>query len=99
MKSYLIKKPVITEKSIALANQENVYTFLVSLKANKSQVKTAVEQLYEVEVERVNTVIMPSKRRRVGKKRLHKLETVNKKALIKLKEGDTIDLFDIGGES
>ncbi len=97
MNPFLIKQPLITEKSIDLANQDNIYTFLVDLKATKPQIKAAIEQLYEVEVVRVNTIIMPSKRRRVGRQRRPKLDTVNKKALIKLKEGQTIELFDLGG--
>jgi large subunit ribosomal protein L23 len=95
MNPYLIKKPIVTEKSLRLANSDNVYTFQVSLKASKPQIKAAIEELFAVEVERVNTIIMPSKRRRVGKKRMPKLETVKKKALIKLKPGQTIELFDI----
>ncbi|MBD3249974.1 MAG: 50S ribosomal protein L23 [Candidatus Pacebacteria bacterium] len=96
MKSFLIKKPVITEKSVRLANEQNVYTFYVDYKASKSQIKAAIEELFEVEVIRVNTLIAPSKRRRTGKKRMPNLTTVKKKALVELKQGQTIDLFDIG---
>ncbi len=97
MNPYLIKQPVITEKSIDLANQQNIYCFRVDRQATKPQIKQAIEKLFAVEVIRVNTIIMPSKRRRTGKKRLPKLEAVWKKALIKLKAGQTIELFDIGG--
>ena len=96
MKTYLIKKPVVTEKSISLANEQNVYTFIVDYSAKKNQIKAAIEDLFEVEVEKINTLVAPSKRRRVGRQRTKKLSTVNKKALIKLKPGQTIDLFDIG---
>lgn len=99
MKTNLIKRPVITEKSLSLANQENVYTFEVAYKANKTQIKQAIEELFEVEVERVNTIIRPSKRRRVGRRRLSRLFPATKKALVKLASGQTIELFDIGGES
>ena len=96
MKTYLIKKPVITEKSIRLANEQNVYTFFVDYQAKKSQIKSAIEELFDVEVVKINTLVAPSKRRRVGRQRREKLSTVNKKALIKLKPGQTIELFDIG---
>ncbi len=99
MKTNLIKQPVITEKSIRLANQQNVYTFQVAYKANKSQIKELVQRLFAVEVERVNTIIKPSKRKRVGRSRREKLYPATKKALVKLKEGDTIELFDIGGQN
>ncbi len=98
MNPYLVKKPVITEKSIDLANQQNVYTFLVDLKATKSQIKSVIEEMFDVTVDRVNTLITPSKRKRSRRTRKVELETVNKKAMVKLKEGDTIELFDIGGQ-
>ncbi len=90
----LLKKPIITEKTLALANQENVYTFEVDYSATKSQVKALVEELYDVKVERVNIAVLPSKRRRVGVKRLPSLKTVQKKALVKVETGKTIELFD-----
>lgn len=96
MKTYLIKKPVITEKSLKLANEQNVYTFLVDYHAKKSQIKSAIEDLFEVKVVKINTLVEPSKRRRVGKQRRPKVSTVNKKALVKLESGQTIELFDIG---
>lgn len=97
MNPYIIKQPVITEKSIDLANQQNVYTFFVDLKASKPQIKSAIEELYEVEVVGINTMVTPSKRRRVGRQRRPKLDPVKKKALVKLKQGQTIELFDLGG--
>lgn len=99
MKTNLIKKPIITEKSLLQANQDNTYTFEVSREASKTQIQQAIEEIFEVEVLSVNTVIRPSKRKRVGKKRKMKLYPSKKKALIKLKEGQTIDLFDLGGEN
>ncbi len=90
----LIKKPVITEKSLTLANEANTYTFEVAYQATKTQIKTLVEEVFDVTVEDVNTIISPSKRRRVGSQRLIKLSPVRKKALVKLKAGDTIELFD-----
>jgi len=95
MQTGLIKKPLITEKTLELANEQNIYTFEVDYKATKTQIAAMIEQLFEVEVERVNTQIAPSKRRRVGPKRTEKLSTTNKKALVKLKSGQSIELFDV----
>ncbi len=99
MKIHLIKKPIITEKSLLQANRDNTYTFEVDREASKTQIQKAIEKIFEVEVLSVNTVIRPSKRKRVGKKRKMKLYPAKKKALVKLKEGQTIDLFDLGGEN
>jgi large subunit ribosomal protein L23 len=90
----LLKKPIITEKTLSLANQENIYTFEVDYAATKSQIKTLVEELFDVKVERVNIAILPSKRRRVGAKRMPSLKTVQKKAMVKVEAGKTIELFD-----
>ncbi len=95
MKTSLIKRPLITEKTLQLANEQNVYVFEVDYKATKTQIQSAIEEIFEVEVERVNTQLMPSKRRKVGKKRMPKLSTSSKKAMVKLSDGQTIELFDI----
>lgn len=92
--STIIKRPIITEKTLSLANQDNVYTFEVDYSSTKTQVKAEVEALFDVKVEKVNIAILPSKRRRVGVKRLPSLKTVQKKALVKVEAGKTIDLFD-----
>ncbi len=95
MKTTLIKRPLITEKTLQLASEQNVFTFEVDYKASKTQIKEAIQQLFDVKVEQINTQLMPSKRRKTGKKRLINLSTASKKALIKLQEGQTIELFDI----
>ena len=51
----VLKKPVLTEKSLALQTEENKYTFDVDLDANKTEVKIAVEKLFNVKVEKVKT--------------------------------------------
>ncbi len=95
MNPFVVKKPVVTEKTMELANNSNVYTFVVSREVNKNQIKHAVEQLYNVEVEQVNTVMSQPKKRRTGKKRLAAMTTKEKKALVKIKKGQTIEIFDI----
>lgn len=84
----IIKAPVITEKSNNLAS-ENVYVFKVDKKANKTQIKQAIESKFGVKVESVNTVNTQSKKRRVGKYTGY--TSSYKKAYVKLKEGSKIE--------
>ena len=86
----VIKAPIITEKSAALA-ENNVITFKVDTKANKTQIKQAVETLFNVKVESVNTVNVKPKKKRVGRY-VGKTNRV-KKAIVKLKEGSSIELI------
>lgn len=96
MSSFIIKRPVITEKSVALAQIENKYTFEVDRLANKDQVKTAIESLYGVDVTAVNTVRGHRILKATGRKRMKTLVAPNKKAIVELKKGQTIDLFEFG---
>ncbi|MDD2314178.1 MAG: 50S ribosomal protein L23 [Proteiniphilum sp.] len=89
-------KPIFTEKQTALTDKyENRYGFIVKPSANKVQIKSAVETLYNVHVESVNTMQYDGKKR----SRYTKSGVVNgntpafKKAIITLKKGETIDLF------
>ena len=88
----VILKPLITEKATAMADAENRYTFLVQLKANKNQIKQAVEEFYSVKVMNVKTSIRPGKSKRVG--RFTKKTSKSKKALVQLKKGNKIKVFD-----
>ena len=85
----VIKAPIITEKSAALA-QNNVITFSVDVNANKTQIKQAVEKIFDVKVESVNTVNVKPKKKRVG--RYEGKTNKVKKAIVKLKEGSSIEL-------
>lgn len=85
----IIKAPIITEKTAELANR-NVIVFKVDVNANKTQIKQAVEKIFGVEVEKVNTVNVKPKKRRVGRY-TGKTNRV-KKAIVKLKEGSSIEL-------
>ena len=87
----LIKYPSLTEKSINLYGDRQ-YTFIVDRSLTKTQIKFIVENIFNVKIIRVNTAILPVKKRRVGKSIGDR--SVYKKAYVKLKEGDTInDLF------
>jgi large subunit ribosomal protein L23 len=90
----ILKKPVITEKSIKLASLQNTYTFQVVLNANKNQIKEAVEKLFKVSVIRVNTKTKHAGFKKTGKKRLKKRIGRTKYALVTLKKDDHIKLFD-----
>ena len=85
----VIKAPIITEKSSDLA-QNNVITFSVDVNSNKTQIKQAVEKLFNVKVESVNTINVKPKKKRVGRY-VGKTKRV-KKAIVKLKEGSSIEL-------
>lgn len=85
----IIKAPIITEKSSNLA-ANNVITFSVDVRANKTQIKQAIEKIFDVKVENVNTVNVKPKKKRVGRY-VGKTNKV-KKAIVKLKEGSSIEL-------
>lgn len=84
----ILASPIVTEKTNNLSN-ENVYVFKVDKKANKTQIKQAIESKFGVKVESVNTTNVRSKKRRVGKYTGY--TSSYKKAYVKLKEGSTIE--------
>ena len=86
----IIKAPIITEKSSDLAQKENTYVFSVSVKANKTEIKEAIEKLFNVKVESVNTVNVRPRKKRVGKYTGYTNKV--KKAYVKLQEGSSIAL-------
>ncbi|EPZ52441.1 50S ribosomal protein L23 [Halobacteriovorax sp. GFR7] len=87
----VLKKPLITEKTSVATDNENRFGFVVDLKANKHQIKNAVEALYDVKVLNVKTNITPGKVKRAGKgvKKTSKF----KKAFVQLAEGQKIEFF------
>lgn len=85
----IIKGPIMTEKTSDLAKQ-NVITFSVDPKANKTQIKQAIEKIFNVKVESVNTVNVRPRKRRVGKYTGYTNKV--KKAIVKLKDGSSIEL-------
>ena len=86
----IIKGPIMTEKSSGLA-QNNVITLSVDPKANKTQIKQAIEKVFNVKVENVNTINVRPRKKRVGKYTGYTNKV--KKAIVTLKEGYSIDLF------
>jgi large subunit ribosomal protein L23 len=92
----IIIKPVITEKSNKLMEDERKYTFEVALDASKGEIKHAIEQLFGVKVKKVNTMIVkPKKKRVIGKFRRYGTTKKWKKAIITLEEGQELDLLSI----
>ena len=86
----IIKAPIITEKSNDLMQNNNTIVFSVDVKANKTQIKQAIENIFNVKVEKVNTINVKPKKKRVGRY-LGKTNKV-KKAIVKLSEGSSIEL-------
>lgn len=86
----LIIKPIVTEKA-TIQMEQNKYVFDVRKTAEKPDIKKAIESLFDVKVVKVNTINLPRKKKRVGKFIGYK--TQYKRAIVTLKEGDTITLF------
>ena len=91
----IIIKPIVTEKMTSISEKFNRFGFRVSPDAKKSQIKKAVEEMYNVTVVSVNTMNYKGKNKsRYTKSGLIEGKTASyKKALVTLKEGDTIDFF------
>ena len=89
--SEIIKKPIITEKSMLLVENENKYTFEVSKHANKVQIKKAIEELFDVTVLKVNVINTTPKKKRVGQYFGYKNELT--KAIVTLDKEDKIEIF------
>ena len=93
--SDVLVRPVLSEKVNKLTEKFNRYTFIVDRKANKLEIKKAVEEFYGITVENVNTAVMPSKQKArqtkagllVGRK------PAKKKAIVTVAKGETIDLY------
>ena len=86
----VVLAPVISEKSYGLVD-EGTYTFVVAPDANKTQIRIAVEQVFNVRVASVNTLNRPGKRKRIRTGFATRNST--KRAVVALKPGDRIDLF------
>jgi large subunit ribosomal protein L23 len=89
----ILKAPLITEQTTKLIESQNRYTFKVDRKANKVEIKKAVETIFNVKVLSVNTINVLPKFKRMGKYEGYK--SAYKKAVVKLAEGQKIDAFTI----
>ena len=86
----IIKAPIITEKSANIAADGQSYVFKVDVKANKTEIKQAIEKIFNVKVSEVRTINVKPKKKRVG--RYTGMTSKYKKAIVKLAEGSSIDL-------
>ena len=87
----IIERPLITEKNHLLQDKENKYVFEVARYANKLEIKQAIEDIFDVRVESVRTMRMQGKMKRMG--RFEGRRPNWKKAIVKLTDGDVIDLY------
>lgn len=92
---FVIRRPIVLTEKANLLRTSNTVIFEVARTANKIQIRQAVEKLFNVKVTNVNTLLMRGKDRRMGRG-YAKMQNW-KKAMVTLKEGDSIDFF--GGES
>ncbi len=89
----IIFSPVVSEKSYDLASANNTYTFIVDPRTNKTEIKQAIEAIFEVKVTSVNTMNRKGKRKRTGYVVGKRKDT--KRALVTLADGDSIDVFEV----
>lgn len=83
--------PIVTEKT-SMMMQDNKYTFKVALGANKVEIRQSIEDIFDVKVEKVNTIRVLGKIKRMGKHEGKRSDY--KKAIVKLVEGNTIKIFE-----
>ncbi len=88
---YLIKKPLITEKTTKLM-EENKYCFLVDPKANKTEIRQAIEKIFKVKVKSVNTMNMMGKLKKMGRYQGRRPNW--KRAIVTLEKGSRIEYFE-----
>lgn len=91
----VLRRPIVTEKTAYQSSKLGQYVFEVDYKATKSQIKEAVEALFDVSVARVNVIVNPAKRsRRARSRRVLIRRPAYKKAIVTLAPGDNIDIFE-----
>jgi large subunit ribosomal protein L23 len=88
----IIKRPLITEKSNRKKEEENQIGFVVDPQATKIEIRQSVEKLFKVKVQRVHTMNLVGKRKRMG--RFFGWKSDWKKAIVTLREGDRIEFFE-----
>ncbi|HEX6308972.1 MAG TPA: 50S ribosomal protein L23 [Longimicrobiales bacterium] len=88
----VVIRPVVTEASAMLQEERQTYTFIVAKDSNKVEIRNAVQELFNVTVEDVRTANYPGKVRRMG--RSIGRRSGYKKALVRLAEGDSIDVYE-----
>ncbi|TAE16673.1 MAG: 50S ribosomal protein L23 [Bacteroidetes bacterium] len=93
--SEILIKPILTEKANLQQEKAGKYAFRVARGANKLEIKTAVEKMYGVQVEEVNTIVVPGKAKARNTKSgvITGVKSAYKKAIVTVAKGETIDLY------
>ncbi len=89
----IVFEPVVSEKSYDLIQDFNTYTFIVDKRANKTEIKQAIAEIFDVRVTRVNTINRRGKMKRTGWKMGKRPDS--KRALVTLAVGSSIDIFEV----
>ena len=89
----IIIEPIVSEKSYDLAARNNTYSFIVDPRSNKTEIKQAIESIFEVRVVGVSTMNRQGKRKRTGATVGRRKRT--KRALVTLAVGDSIEVFEV----
>jgi large subunit ribosomal protein L23 len=89
----IIFEPVVSEKSYDLVAQNNTYSFIVDPRSNKTEIRQAIETIFEVKVVGVSTMNRQGKRKRTGATIGKRKDT--KRALVTLQDGDSIEFFEV----
>ncbi len=89
----IIFEPVVSEKSYDLIEDNNTYTFVVDRRSNKTEIKQAIEAIFDVKVDSVNTHNRKGKLKRTGWIKGRRKDT--KRALVRLRTGQSIDIFGV----
>ena len=93
----IIKKPILTEKATIDSEENNRFTFVVARKANKIEIKSAIEKLYGVSIEKVRTMTYgggKANRKYTSRGVAEQTNSIWKKAIVTVAEGETIDLYE-----
>jgi large subunit ribosomal protein L23 len=91
----IIRRPIITEKSNYLSSYLNQYVFEVDYNSTKTSIKDAIETIFDVKVNRVNTMIVPAKQSRsLRNRQMRTRSSAYKKAIVTLAEGERIPIFE-----
>ena len=89
----IIFQPVVSEKSYDLVSDANSYTFIVDRRSNKTEIKLAIQKIFDVKVTSVNTMNRKGKHKRTGWTVGKRKDT--KRAVVTLADGDSIDVFEV----
>jgi large subunit ribosomal protein L23 len=94
---HVLLGPVITEKSMSEASKGR-FTFHVAKTSTKYEIKKVIEERFKVNVTKITTVLIKGRSARSGTRRIERIKNPFKKAVVTLKAGEKIGIFDVGGQ-